>query len=565
MLDTVRFKIDYFTAWKVRKLYVDLYKICNKYQLSESGKCDFDQYGFIKSQHRYATIDDLYIYNYIVDGVKDIIPQIRALEETILYPKIMDAKYPHVHWAYHCVNNKIYNDNYPNNKRIMDKDERYDYYLHNARKDTCNDFKNYAQVEFPKIYRRKWSGINYMITKSEEVLRYYGETNILDVSTRKKIVFFTGSGISQESGIPTFRDSDGLWEQYPVDAVASVYGWLSDPDFVNDFYNKLRIKYLNIDENGVAGIVPNGAHIKIAEIAKKNLDKNETPKPSSIVDNETYIDENKYEVVIITQNVDDLHERAINQVIGGEKDNHYDIYDKEEEDNKCCSDCECDDCEVESSDDPTINSDSESDDGWGVDSDSESEQKKYEDCPHDGCECEVKDDDCCGFYGKDFMEKQESIDNNEPSIKLIHLHGQLLKMCADGDKENKWYHLTLPYDGSLELPVEYRVKDVFPKADDAHKNKRMRPYIVFFGEDVPNMVKAIDEVETCDAFVIIGTSLQVYPAAGLLDFVPKDTPIIYIDPNPDYVNKPNIRLIQTTATKGMDILINNWNDYILNK
>ena len=100
---------------------------------------------------------------------------------------------------------------------------------------------------------------------------------------KKKIVFFTGSGISQESGIPTFRDNDGLWEQYPVQMVASSMGWCSDPEFVNEFYNKLREKYNN--EN----IKPNSAHIDITKLS------------------------DEYEVVVITQNVDDLHERAIKE------------------------------------------------------------------------------------------------------------------------------------------------------------------------------------------------------------------------------------------------------------
>ena len=89
----------------------------------------------------------------------------------------------------------------------------------------------------------------------------------------------------------------------------------------------------------------------------------------------------------------------------------------------------------------------------------------------------------------------------------------------------------------------------------------MRPYIVFFGEDVPNMSKALNEVLTCDMFVVIGTSLQVYPAASLLEFVPSDVPIVYIDPNPDNVGK-KVQIIKMSAKDGMKELINNWSNYM---
>ena len=154
-----------------------------------------------------------------------------------------------------------------------------------------------------------------------------------------------------------------------------------------------------------------------------------------------------------------------------------------------------------------------------------------------------------------------------------------MKMCVDGYKENSEYHIQFPYKNKFTLPVNTKVKDIFPKTrginetDDELeikkknelyeriKNKRMRPYIVFFGEDVPNMSKALNEVLTCDMFVVIGTSLQVYPAASLLEFVPSDVPIVYIDPNPDNVGK-KVQIIKMSAKDGMKELINNWSNYM---
>lgn len=256
---------------------------------------------------------------------------------------------------------------------------------------------------------------------------------------KKKIVFFTGSGISSESGIPTFRDNDGLWEQYPVQMVASAHGYWSDPEFVNGFYNELREKYNGED------IKPCSAHLDISKFT------------------------DDYDVTVITQNVDDLHEQAFKQ--------------------------------------------------------------------------------------------------NNKNVKVIHLHGELNKMCADGRINDEKYHITLPYNGELNLKPDTRVKDIFPdETDEKIREMRMRPFIVFFGEDVPNMSKAIDEVKSCDIFVVIGTSLQVYPAASLLEYVQFDNPIIYIDPKP-HTPEVNVigdlNIIQKTASDGMKDLLENWNKYII--
>ena len=142
-----------------------------------------------------------------------------------------------------------------------------------------------------------------------------------------------------------------------------------------------------------------------------------------------------------------------------------------------------------------------------------------------------------------------------------------MKMCSSGDKENKKYHINLPYNDSLEFPVGAKVKDIFPEPenDDSdwiyNKDKLIRPYIVFFGEDVPNMNLAISEVETCDTLVVIGTSLNVYPAASLLEHASVGTPIIYIDPNP-MTDWYDIKKIAKPASSGLTELLTNWKEYV---
>lgn len=223
-----------------------------------------------------------------------------------------------------------------------------------------------------------------------------------------KIVVLTGAGMSAESGVPTFRDSGGLWEGYNVEDVASIEGWYRNPQLMLDFYNARRKDMLRVE--------PNAAHKALAKL------------------------EEKYEVVVITQNVDDLHER------GG-------------------------------------------------------------------------------------------------STNVIHLHGELSKVCSSRDKER--YVKTLPYD----IPIEM--------GDKAEDGSQLRPYIVWFGEDVPNIMRAFDIVQEADIFIVIGTSMQVQPAASLV-MASRAKQNYIIDPNtPKEIEEldSNIRVLNTTATEGMKQLL----------
>lgn len=223
---------------------------------------------------------------------------------------------------------------------------------------------------------------------------------------KKKIVILTGAGMSAESGIRTFRDSGGLWEEYPVEQVASHEGWLKDPALVTEFYNKRRQELL--------GCEPNEGHRLVAELEKK------------------------YDVTVVTQNVDNLHERA-------------------------------------------------------------------------------------------------------GSTKVIHLHGELMKVCSANDPDDTRYHQTLTADNCRVEPGT--------KAGDG---SLLRPFIVFFGEAVPMIESAIIMAEQADIFVIIDTSLNVYPAAGLVRYVKPGTPIYIIDPNSiDTRNCPNAKHIMKKASEGM--------------
>lgn len=217
----------------------------------------------------------------------------------------------------------------------------------------------------------------------------------------KKIVFLTGAGISAESGIKTFRDHDGLWEGYRVEEVASIEGWRKNRQPVLDFYNTRRKQ---LDE-----VSPNAAHLLIAELEKN------------------------YDVHIITQNVDDLHERA-------------------------------------------------------------------------------------------------------GSSQVVHLHGELRKMCSSMDK-NK----TLPYEKDIQL------------GDKHPDGSQLRPFIVWFGEDVPMMDEAIRTLKGADYVVVVGTSLNVYPAAGLVRYAPSGSQLFYIDPKPNLDEGwgEYFTLIQKVATEGV--------------
>lgn len=223
---------------------------------------------------------------------------------------------------------------------------------------------------------------------------------------KKKLVISTGAGISAESGIKTFRDADGLWENYPVMQVASADGFRRDPELVHRFYNMRRRDLLKAQ--------PNVAHLALAELEKD------------------------YDVYIITQNVDDLHERA-------------------------------------------------------------------------------------------------------GSSKILHLHGELMKIRSITHPE---YVETLDPE-HLETSPETRGRNGDP----------MRPHIVFFQEPVPNIEKAMELAHEADIFVVIGTSMVVYPAAGLIDCVRPGTPVYYIDPNPAPIGHlRDVTVIAEPATKGVRTL-----------
>lgn len=221
---------------------------------------------------------------------------------------------------------------------------------------------------------------------------------------KKKLVVSTGAGVSAESGISTFRDAGGLWENYPVMQVASAEGFRRDPELVHEFYNARRRDLLKAE--------PNAAHKALAGLEKD------------------------YDVYIITQNVDDLHERA-------------------------------------------------------------------------------------------------------GSSHVLHLHGELMKMRS----------VTNP-DYIEPLSIEHL--ETTP-ATRGRNGDRMRPHIVFFNEPVPNIDKAIRLAQEADIFVVIGTSLVVYPAAGLINCVRPGTPIYYIDPNPADV-PAGVHVIAEKATAGMETL-----------
>ncbi|OYP63979.1 NAD-dependent deacylase [Prevotella sp. P3-122] len=227
---------------------------------------------------------------------------------------------------------------------------------------------------------------------------------------KKKIVFLTGAGMSVESGFKTFRGNDGLWENYPVDQVASHEGWLNDPTLVTNFYNMLRKKLYAAE--------PNDGHKLIKSL------------------------EEKYDVCVITQNVDNLHERA-------------------------------------------------------------------------------------------------------GSTKVIHLHGELTKVCSSNEPYDERYIIDLPADNCEVTPGT--------KAGDG---SLLRPFIVFFGESVPMIEPAAVEAQSADIFVIIGTSLNVYPAAGLVQYTKPGIPIYLIDPNEVMRGGyRNITHIKEGASAGMRRLI----------
>ncbi|MGP1596135.1 MAG: SIR2 family NAD-dependent protein deacylase [Prevotella denticola] len=226
----------------------------------------------------------------------------------------------------------------------------------------------------------------------------------------KKIVFLTGAGMSVESGFKTFRGNDGLWEDYPVEQVASHEGWEANPTLVNNFYNNLRKK--------LYAASPNEGHRLIKELEKD------------------------YDVTVVTQNVDNLHEKA-------------------------------------------------------------------------------------------------------GSSKVIHLHGELTKVCSSKN----------PYDSRYiqELPAEDCMVAPGTRAGDG---SLLRPFIVFFGEAVPMIEPAAEEAAKADIFVIIGTSLNVYPAAGLVRYTRPGIPIYLIDPDDAPAGSDGrVKHIKKGASEGMKDLM----------
>lgn len=222
---------------------------------------------------------------------------------------------------------------------------------------------------------------------------------------KKKLVILTGAGMSAESGIATFRDSGGLWDKYPVEQVATPEAFRANPELVLEFYNVRRRELLNTK--------PNAGHYSLAELEKD------------------------FEVDIITQNIDNLHEQA-------------------------------------------------------------------------------------------------------GSSRVIHLHGELMKSRSTGD--------------------ELAVYDIDPEKPDLHigdkceKGFQLRPHIVWFGEMVPMMVEAEAIARKADIFVIIGTSMNVYPAAGLLHDVKTNVPVYLIDPKDVATNRRDIHHIKKGASEGIEEL-----------
>lgn len=216
-----------------------------------------------------------------------------------------------------------------------------------------------------------------------------------------KIVVLTGAGMSAESGLKTFRDSGGLWEGHDVMEVASPEGFARNPELVLSFYNERRRQLLEAS--------PNKAHQQLAKL------------------------EEQHNVVIITQNVDDLHERA-------------------------------------------------------------------------------------------------------GSSKVIHLHGELFKIRSSGNEQDvqEW-------------------KEDISVGDLCKEGYQLRPHIVWFGEAVPLLEKAVEEISDADAVIIVGTSMQVYPAASLIHYAPREIPVFFVDPNPSLGEslRKNLKVYAEKASSGV--------------
>ncbi len=222
--------------------------------------------------------------------------------------------------------------------------------------------------------------------------------------SKKRLVVLSGAGVSAESGLRTFRDSDGLWEGYNIEDVATPRAWRKDPKLVLEFYNYRRKNVLDAQ--------PNAAHYGLAELEKN------------------------FDVTIITQNIDDLHERA-------------------------------------------------------------------------------------------------------GSTNVLHLHGEIFKMRSERDHD-----------------LIYEIKGDIKIGDKAEDGEQLRPYIVWFEEPVPKIEEAIPVVRSAEIFVVVGTSLVVYPAAGLVDYARTEIPKYIVDkriPNTSYVS--NLTSIEKPATEGVKELL----------
>lgn len=228
----------------------------------------------------------------------------------------------------------------------------------------------------------------------------------------KKLVVITGAGMSVESGISTFRDSNGLWENHDIMEVASPLGWKKNPELVLDFYNKRRAQ--------LREVTPNKGHFLLAEL------------------------EQYFDVQIITQNVDNLHERA-------------------------------------------------------------------------------------------------------GSTKIIHLHGELTKVRGEFSTNESFF-----WEKDITI------------GDVNEKGEQLRPDIVWFGEAVPKFDEAVQLSARADFMLVIGTSLQVYPAASLIEYPKANVPIIYIDPNPamDVVDKKRVHVMSMNASEGLELVKQNFIDKI---
>ena len=228
---------------------------------------------------------------------------------------------------------------------------------------------------------------------------------------KKKIAVLTGAGVSAESGISTFRDNGGLWDRYDPQVVASIDGWRADRGLLLDFYN--------MERRHLKDVQPNAAHKAIADMEKD------------------------YDVTVITQNIDNLHERA-------------------------------------------------------------------------------------------------------GSTRIIHLHGELTKVRPEYGEYDRSFSEKEVFDIGYE--------DIH-LGDKAPNGQQLRPHIVWFGESVPMIEKAIEVVQDAEILLIVGTSLQVYPAAGLYRYAPFSTPVYVIDPGELMVRDSRLTHIKEPATKGMETFL----------